>query len=225
MFSQWFSPCHIRSEFLLLQFATTASCPFTVHFWGEPGSCFFITLPFWVVEDSSWIPHLVFSRLNKASSLSLSSPIWSCSPWTNVVACHWTSSSLSVSHLNWHGHVWNPVSSSGSQNAEWRGLSCHCWLYSYSTALRTLSPITKMTRCWLTAHLVDLLGPPSQLICSWCCWMELIWHKNFHLYLLNFMTFLPAYSSNFLMSLKMADLPATCQLLPFVPPMPPFLPR
>ncbi|XP_068281138.1 ubiquitin carboxyl-terminal hydrolase 12 isoform X3 [Nyctibius grandis] len=44
----------------------------------EPGSDFFVTLLDWVVADSSWIPRLVISKLNKANSLSLSSSI--CGP-------------------------------------------------------------------------------------------------------------------------------------------------
>ena len=177
------------------------------------------------MEDSSWIPRLVFSRLNKARSLSLFSSVWCCSPLTNGVACHWTPSSLSASPLNWQGHIWNPMSSSGPQNAEWQGSSLRCWLYSCSTALHTLSPVTTTVRCWPTAHHIDLLGPPSQFVCSWCCWMELVWHKTVHLYLLNFMRFLSACSSNFLMSLKMAGQPASRKFLPFVLPMPPFLAR
>lgn len=153
MFSLWFPPRpHMQSEFLLLQFVITAPCLSTVPFWEEPGSDIFITLVFWVVEDSSWTPHLVFSRLNKASSLSLSSSTECCSPLTNVVA---GLPPLCQSPLNRQDHVWNPMSSSGSQNAEWWGLSLHCWLHSYSTAPHPLSPVTKTMHYWL----VDLLGP------------------------------------------------------------------
>lgn len=104
------------------------------------------------------------------------------------------------------------------------------WVYHFiasstlnSTAPLTLTRVTKMMCCWLTAHLVDLLGPPGWLVCSCCCWMELVWYKTLHSFL--FMKFLSAHSPHYLKSLKIAGLSSSCQLLPFVPLTPSFLPR
>jgi len=119
---------HVQMELPLLQFVPVGPCPVAGHHWKELGPILLTpTLEIFLRSHRS----LLFSRLNKPSSLSLSSQERCSCPLIILTALHWPLSSSSSSFLNWEAQNWTQHCRWGLTRAEQRRRrTSTCWPHS-----------------------------------------------------------------------------------------------
>jgi len=98
----------VQREPLVFWFLAIATGPVTGHHWEEPGSVLFAPSLQVFIQTDEILPSLLFSRLNSASSPSLSSHRDAPGPLPSAWPFYWTLSSSFVSILYWAAQKWTP---------------------------------------------------------------------------------------------------------------------